>query len=189
MEETIMSIRKSLEILRFGGILIVSACAILGGSPHPVAAQSTQIKTEYLMTLYAPLAPPQVVGDLRIFNIREGGYAEGPRIKGKIIQPAGDWNRRMPDGTSRMDVRGTIQTDDNAFIYVEYVGVAKLSKEATDRLGKGETLGSDDGYFMITLRFQTSSAKYAWVNELIAVGRMVSLKGGDHIKYEIFSLR
>lgn len=95
----------------------------------------------------------------------------------------------MPDGSTRMDVRLTIQTDDNAFIYVEYSGVAKLSKEAGDRLGKGQTLGSNDSYFMITARFQTTSAKYAWLNELIAAGRMVSLKGGDHIKYELFSLR
>ncbi len=184
-----MAIKKSIGILEFGAILIGSVCAALGGFLHPAAAQSTQIQTDYLMTLYAPLAPPQVVSDLRIFNIREGGYVEGPRIKGKIIQPAGDWNRRMPDGSTRMDVRLTIQTDDNAFIYVEYSGVAKLSKEAGDRLGKGQTLGSNDSYFMITARFQTTSAKYAWLNELIAAGRMVSLKGGDHIKYELFSLR
>jgi hypothetical protein len=184
-----MAIKKSIGILGFLGILIVTVCAALGGFLHPAAAQSTQIQTEYLMTLYSPLAPPQVVSDLRIFNIRQGGYVDGPRIKGKVIQPAGDWNHRMPDGTTRMDVRLTIQTDDNAFIYVEYGGVAKLSKEAGDRLGKGQALGSNDGYFMITARFQTTSAKYAWLNELIAVGRMVSLKGGDHIKYELFSLR
>lgn len=185
-----MAIKKSIGILWFVGILVVLICVALGGFLHPAAAQSTQIQTEYLMTLYAPLAPPQVVSsDLFIFNIREGGYVDGPRIKGKIIQPTGDWNRRMPNGTTRMDVRGTIQTDDNAFIYIEYVGVAKLSKEAGDRLGKGEALGSNDGYFMITARFQTTSAKYAWLNELTAVGRMVSLKGGDHIKYEIFSVR
>jgi hypothetical protein len=184
-----MAIKKSIRLLGFVGILIVLVCAALGGFLHPAAAQSIQIQTEYLMTLYAPLAPPQVVSDLRIFNIRQGGYVDGPRIKGKVIQPAGDWNRRMPDGTTRMNVRLTIQTDDNAFIYVEYGGVAKPSKEAGDRLGKGQDLGSNDGYFMITARFQTTSAKYAWLNELIAVGRMVSLKGGDHIKYGLFSLR
>jgi hypothetical protein len=185
-----MAIKKSIGILGFVGVLIVSVFAALGGFPHPAAAQSTQIQTEYLMTLYAPLALPQVVStDLLIINIREGGYVDGPRIKGKIIQPAGDWYRRMPNGTTRMDVRLTVQTDDNAFIYVEYVGVAKLSKEAGDRLGKGETLGSHDGYFIMTPRFQTTSEKYAWLNELIAVGRMVSLKLGDHIKYEIFSVR
>jgi Protein of unknown function (DUF3237) len=45
----------------------------------------------------------------------------------------------MLNGTSRLDVRLTIQTDDNALIYVEYSGIAKYSKEDADRLGKGET--------------------------------------------------
>ena len=123
-----MAIKKPIGILEFVGILIVSVCAALGGFLHPAAAQSTAIQTDYLMTLYAPLPPPQVVSsDLFIFNIREGGYVDGPRIKGKIIQPTGDWNRRMPNGTTRMDVRGTIQTDDNAVIYIEYVGVATFA--------------------------------------------------------------
>ncbi len=69
-----MAIKKSIGILWFVGILVVLICVALGGFLHPAAAQSTQIQTEYLMTVYAPLAPPQVVSsDLFIFNIREGG--------------------------------------------------------------------------------------------------------------------
>jgi len=142
------------------------------------------------MTLYAPLQAMQAVNaDLFIVNPRDGGYVEGPRIKGKIIQPSGDWLRRMPNGTNRLDVRLTVQTDDNALIYVEYGGIQKISKEAGERLAKDETLGADDAYFIITPRFQTTAEKYAWLNDVQAVGRMVSLKRGDHVKYEIFSVR
>lgn len=185
-----MVIKNFMAILRLAGILAISVCIALVGFWQLAAAQSTQIKTEYLMTLYAPLKPPQIVNtDLSIINIGEGGYVDGPSIKGKILQPSGDWIRRMPNGTNRQDARYTIQTDDNAFIYMEYSGVGKLSKEAGARLGKGEVLGPDEAYFVITLRFQTTSEKYAWLNDIQAVGRMTSLKRGDHIKYEIFSVR
>ena len=174
----------------FVGILAISACISLAGFPQSAAAQSTEIKTEFLMILYAPLQPAQVVNtDLSIVNIREGGYVEGPRVKGKILSPAGDWIRRMPNGISRQEARLTIQTDDNALIFMEYGGVGKLGKQESARFGKGEILGADEAYFVIAPRFQTTSGKYAWLNEVQAVGRMVSLKQGDHIEYEIFLVR
>jgi hypothetical protein len=169
-----------------------SGCGLSGSGRLPEFGSGSvnAHQTEYLMTLYAPLHPAQVVNtDLFIVNLRERGYVDGPRIKGKILQPGGDWLRRMPNGTSRLDVRLTIQTEDNALIYVEYSGVAKYSKEAADRLGKGETLGADEAYVITTPRFQTTAEQYAWLNDVQAVGRMVSQKRGDHIKYEIFAVR
>jgi len=68
---------------------------------------TTQIKTEYLMTLHAPLEAGQPAGpDLSIYNVLPGGWARGPRIRGEIIAPSGDWLRIMPDGkTAKLDVR------------------------------------------------------------------------------------
>ena len=115
-----MVIKKFIAILGLVEILVISACIALVGFLQSAVAQSTQIKTEYLMTLYAPLQPAQVVNtDLSILNIGEGGYVEGPSVKGKILQPAGDWLRRMPNGTNRQDARFIIQTDDKALIYIE----------------------------------------------------------------------
>lgn len=69
-------------------------------------AQTTQVTTEYLMTLYAPLDPPQKIDDsLTIYNVGPGGWARGPRIRGTVIAPAGDWIRVMPAGNLRQDVR------------------------------------------------------------------------------------
>ena len=48
-------------------------------SPATARAQTTQITTEYLMTLYAPLDPPQQIdASLVVFNVRAGGWARGP---------------------------------------------------------------------------------------------------------------
>jgi hypothetical protein len=130
------------------------------------------------------------VGQRVIVNV-PGGTVRGPRLKGEIIAPAGDWLFVMPDGSSRLDVRFTIKTDDDEFIFVEYGGIQAFTKEATDRLTKGEAINVGDGYgyFITTPRFMTTSAKYAWLNEIQAVGKMVSLQRGVAIKYDVFTVR
>lgn len=148
---------------------------------------STSIQTEYLMTLRANLAPPQAIDQsLLIVGVPAGGSIDGPKIKGKLLGPAGDWLRVMPSGIFRLDVRGTIQTDDNELIFVSYNGVIQCSKEQMDRLNAGEELKTGDCHFITAPTFETKSEKYGWINAVQAVGKMVSLKGGDHIEYDIF---
>ena len=67
-------------------------------------------------------------------------------------------------------------------------GVLQCNKEQSDRLNKGEEL-KEDCYFLTTPTFETKSEKYGWLNGVQAVGKMVSLKGGDHIRYDIFSAK
>ena len=60
------------------------------------------------------------------------------------------------------------------------------------RLMKGEVLTDKDmPYFVTAPTFQTSSAKYAWLNGVQAVSKMVELKGGDggYVKYDVFVVR
>jgi hypothetical protein len=83
---------------------------------------------------YANLNPPQAVDQsLLIVNVPAGGWVDGARIKGKLLGPSGDWLLVMPSGVLRLDVRATIQTDDNELIYVSYNGVIQCSKEQSDR--------------------------------------------------------
>ena len=95
----------------------------------------------------------------------------------------------MPSCTLRLDVRGTIQTDDGELIYISYNGVIQCSKEQLDRLNAGQELKTGDCHFMTAPTFQTKSEKYSWLNAVQAVGKAVSLKGGDHVTYEIFSVK
>src|SRR6516165_5861208 len=76
-----------------------------GQIPAGAGGPTTSIQTEYLMTMHVPLAVAQVVQSLRIVNVPAGGWVEGPRIKGKIIAPSGDWLRAMPSGILRIEVR------------------------------------------------------------------------------------
>ena len=95
----------------------------------------------------------------------------------------------MPDGSSRLDVRLTIKTDDNELIFMEYGGVVAFPKDAAERLAKGEALSHADGYLLTAPRFTTASTKYAWLNHVQAVGKMVSLQRGRSVIYDIFEMK
>jgi hypothetical protein len=179
---------KLTAMLRGGLFVILSVVAAFLGI---AGAQTTEITTEYLMTLYAPLDPPQRIDNtLLIYNVREG-WVKGPKISGKLIAPGGDWLRAMPGGSFRLDVRGTIKTDDDALVYIAYNGVISMSKETFDRLMKGETLTSKDLYFISAPTMQTSSEKYAWLNHVQCVGKIIEVKMVENrfVKYDIFIVR
>jgi hypothetical protein len=169
-------------------------CAmLLCGAATSAVAQTAQIKTEYLMTYLAPLdAPVAVDGSLQIFNVKPGGWVKGPNIQGTFVSPGGDWLRTMPSGVLRLDVRGMVRTDDGADIYVSYNGIIQHSRESAERLMKGEVLTDKDmPYFVTAPTFQTSSTKYAWLNGVQAIAKMVEVKAGDggYVKYDVFVVR
>lgn len=151
---------------------------------------SVDIRTEYLMTIEAKLGSRVPVGQRVIVNVL-GGTVRGPRLKSEIVAPARDWVFVMPDGSSRLDVRFTIKTDDGEFVFVEYSGISAPTKEAQERLAKGEAITAADGYgyFTTTPRFMTTSATYARSNEIQGVGKMVSIQRGVAIKYDVFAVR
>ena len=154
---------------------------------------STTIVTEHILSYVAPLDPPVTIDDgMMIANVRPGGWVEGHNICGKFIAPGADWLRIMPSGVFRLDVRGLIQTDDGAYIYLTYNGIMKNSKESADRLIGGELLTDKDiPYFIAAPTFQTSSKKYSWLNEIQTVCKMVEIQFGKegYVKYDVFSVR
>jgi hypothetical protein len=90
-------------------------------------------KLEYLMSYRADLKPPVEIGAVpsgnrRIFDVT-GGTFEGPRMKGRLLASGGDWLLIGNDGVGRLDVRGTLETDDGARIYVQYHGVMVLDEK------------------------------------------------------------
>ena len=157
------------------------------------SAPTTQLSTEYVMTYLAPLDPPVAIDDgMMIVNVRPGGGVKGPNINGKFIAPGADWLRIMPSGVFRLDVRGLIETDDGAHIYISYNGIIKNSMESAERLNNGELLTDKDiPYFIAAPTFQTSSEKYAWLNEVQTINKMVEIQFGEagYVKYDVFIVR
>ena len=157
---------------------------------HDNPQPSTHLTTRYIMTYLAPLDPPvSIDSGLMIVNVRPGGWVRGPDINGQFIAPGADWLRIMPSGTFRLDVRGLIETDDGAHIYMSYNGIIKNSSESAERLSNGELLTDKDiPYFIAAPTFQTSAEKYAWLNDIQCINKMTEIQFGPegYVKYDVF---
>jgi hypothetical protein len=157
------------------------------------ASPSTALETDYLMTLYVPLERPLSATDnLKVWNIRsQGSWLSGPGINAKIVNPSGDWARVMPGGQIRVDVRLTLETDDGHIISMFYNGIVHMRADALQRLMRGEAITAEEAYFIVAPTFETRSEKYSWLNDVQAIGKMVSFqRGGEsHVKYDIFSVK
>lgn len=134
----------------------------------------SDIQSEFLFEIDLQVTPPQALGvtpfgDRRIVTV-SGGTFEGPKIKGTVVpNSGGDWLLFRSDGVVQLDVRVTLQTDDDALIYMVYRGVRDASPDVAERLARGDEVDPSDYYFRTTPYFETASEKYAWLNRIIAV--------------------
>jgi hypothetical protein len=130
---------------------------------------------EFLFELSATLERFDDLGDTpqghRILAVvgQGDGTIEGDRIRGRILPSSGgDWLRLRSDGAAQLDVHITIETDDEALIYMRYEGI--VAGEALPRILGGEAVPPSEYYFRTTPYFETGSADYAWLNQTVAVG-------------------
>ena len=147
-------------------------------------------KLEYLMTFKADLKPPVEVGGgpsgtRQIFDVT-GGSFEGPRLKGRLLASGGDWLLVGSDGVIRLDVRATLETDDDARIYVQYYGVLVPNEAVSKALSGGGETQYGDAYFMTQPRFETGDPNYAWLNSVVAVAEGRALPSA--VEYRVYQV-
>jgi Protein of unknown function (DUF3237) len=139
------------------------------GVAHP-----TDIATEFLFTLTARVGAPFDVGELsggrRRISPIEGGEFEGPRLRGRVLPVTGDWMLIRPDGVTVIDVRATLQTDDDALIYMRYGGFRHGPKDVMEALARGEAVDPSTYYFRITATVETGAEGYSWLNQIATIG-------------------
>jgi hypothetical protein len=100
-----------------------------------------------------------------------GGTFEGERVSGKVLPGGADWVRFRPDGAMMIDVRLTLQASDGALIYLSYNGRFLGAATAMAELAKGKTLDPNSYSLVTVARFECGHERYAWLNDLIAVGK------------------
>ncbi len=171
----------------FAAAVLLALCSVS-------QAQTTTPKLEYLMTYQAELDLPQVINDkLFIYNVKPGGWVKGPSINGSFIPPGADWLRVTASGALRLGVLATIRTDEGDLIYLTYNGIIQHSEKSFEKLMKGEKISPADGmYFVTAPTFETTSKKYAWLNGVQAVGRMVEGQINpeqSYVRYDVFVVR
>lgn len=119
-------------------------------------------------------------GSRKIGVVREGSF-EGPRLRGRLLAGGGDWMLIRPDGVREIDVRVTLQTDDGALIYMTYRGYLVPHETASAQASQ------EDDYFVVTPYFETSAARYAWLQRVVTIGMGTGRPGG--VIYRIFAVR
>ena len=148
------------------------------------------MKLDYLMSYEGTLSPASQpvgrgpVGERMIAEVT-GGTFEGPRLKGEILTCGGDWILTGDDGFGRLDVRLTMKTDDGAHIYVQYGGLLEFNEKVQAAFADGSGTEYGDAYFMTQPRFETGDERYAWLNQLVAVGQGRLLPGG--VAYDVYA--
>jgi hypothetical protein len=127
---------------------------------------------------------PGPFGNRRIREVL-GGEVSGERIKGTIGTGGSDWVLTGEDGYGRLDVRLTINTHDDAHLYVQYFGVIEYNEAAL--AANAGTRSSDYGehYFRTAPRIETGDQRYGWVNRTIFVaeGR---IHPGPVVEYRVY---
>ncbi|HEY8011795.1 MAG TPA: DUF3237 domain-containing protein [Rudaea sp.] len=98
---------------------------------------------QHLFSYSATLrAPPEVIGPvpegIRATFYITGGEFSGPRLRGRLLAQGGDWFTVRHDGVGVLDVRGTIETNDGALIYLAYQGLSDLGTDGYAKFLRGE---------------------------------------------------
>ena len=150
-----------------------------------------EITTEKLFTLKLDVATPlTLVGDTPNGNRRiariNGGEFTGENLQGTVHSGGGDWLLMRPDGVLTLDVRVTLETSDGALIFMTYRGLRHGPDAVMERLNSGQEVDPSEYYFRITPSFETGDNRYAWLNQLVAVGTGHRLPEGP--VYDIYKV-
>ena len=156
----------------------ISIAALVAGDPQAQAATTNgdALRSELLLDLAIDAQPVNKVGSLgvnRLIVAVAGGTFEGPALKGTIVGPSGDWIVGRPDGSLLLDVRLVLQTDDAQKIYMTWRGVSYTPPGGVE-------------YARILPMFETGAGKYAWLNNLVAVGVHKPIPG--KVAYRVYRI-
>src|SRR5262249_8510606 len=140
------------------------------------AQENDSLQSEFLLDLVIDTQPANNVGSVGVTRIVvpvSGGVFNGPKLKGTIVGPGGDWIVARPDGSSVLDVRLVLQTDDLQKISMTWRGISYTPPGGTQ-------------YARILPLFETGAAQYAWLNHIVAVGVYRPMPG--KVAYRIYRI-
>lgn len=141
------------------------------------------IELKPLCTAIVDVDPPIAVGKtpagIRSIGELKAVTVTGERMKASLHgTAAADWillNGRVGD----IDVRMTLKTDDGAFVFVHYTGKLDLAREGGP-------------VAIVCPRFETGDERYAWLNDVQAIGRATfgpGENGQTRLTYEFYEAR
>ncbi|MEZ5743300.1 MAG: DUF3237 domain-containing protein [Sphingomonadaceae bacterium] len=129
---------------------------------------------EFVYEAGGNLLPPREIGKTvdgarRIIPILEGGYVKGPKISGKLMGNAADWQLTRLDGVTVADAIYAIECDDGTLIQIRNTGLRHGPDEVMERLRAGEDVDPTEYYFRTVPQFIAPVGAYDWMNKSIFV--------------------
>lgn len=128
------------------------------------------------------------VGQRVLFGATNGSF-EGPRLRGEVLRGGGDWALFRADGAMALDVRLSLRTHDGELIYMTYGGrwvtPQHLRAEMADPARRTQ-VDPAGYYFRTNPLFETGSQTYAWLNDIVCVGKGYLVEGA--VAYKIFEV-
>lgn len=155
-------------------------------TPPPVKLEPL---ARFTVNLEAPVWELGAVGPQgkrRIIPITSGQF-DGPQFKGKILNNGADWQLVDSIGLANIDTRYLLQTDDGALVYLQTKGYRHGPAEVLRKVAAGEPVDPSQYYFRLTMQFETSDPKYAWLNGVVGVGSAMRLK--QAVVYDAFLVK
>ena len=148
------------------------------------------VRTQPLFVMHLKVRPLVMVGatpgiDRRI-GLVSGGSFNGERLSGQVIDGGSDWQAVRADGSTTLDVRLVLKTDDDAVIVMTYGGVRHGPADVIARMEGGEAVDPASYYFRVNPTFETAAATYDWLNRILAVG--IGHRQPDGPIYSVFEV-
>jgi hypothetical protein len=145
--------------------------------PDPRIRDVGHVATRHLFDIVVDLHPRLAIGrgplGERVLFGAAGGSFSGAELRGEVLATGGDWALFRPDGTMALDVRLTLRTDDGALIHMTYGGRWVVPPDVRAQLAdpaRRDEVDPAGFYFRTTPLFETGSSRYAWLNDVVAVG-------------------
>ena len=149
-----------------------------------------EIRTRPLFVMRLDVHPLRIIGATpaayRRVGVVPSGVFEGKRLSGQVLDGGTDWQNVRSDGSTTLDVRLVLKTDDDALIGMTYRGIRSGPTDVIARIEKGDVVNPDGYYFRIAPLFEAAEPTYAWLNSLIAIG--IGHRSADGPIYSIFEV-
>jgi Protein of unknown function (DUF3237) len=149
-----------------------------------------QVRTRPLFVMRLDVRPLQIIGAAprayRRVGVVPGGSFDGEGLSGQVLDGGNDWQNVRSDGSTTLDVRLVLKTSDDALIAMTYRGIRHGAPDVIVRVEKGEAVDPAGYYFRVVPLFETAAPRYAWLNNVVAVG--IGHRCTDGPIYSIFEV-
>jgi hypothetical protein len=122
------------------------------------------------------------VGRRRVIPIT-GGTVTGPKLTGRVLPGANDYQIIRSDNVLELQARYIIETTDGAHIFIENTGMRDGPADLLAKQAAGELVDPALIYFRTVPRFETAHPNYHWLMRRIFICSGARAPFGVYIRF------